>query len=104
MDLPGTSLMPERVLWLHVLAQTCIDAASKDKQIKREVKEWLNDEDFEVVCGMAGIRQEYVRSVIMTVLRDKKQKRAFQKAMNFRFLIRSYVESHMGDVDKRRAL
>lgn len=104
MDDPDPTLQPERVLWLHVIAQAMIDAASKDKEIKNEVRQWLLVEDFEIVCGMAGMQPEWVRHAINAILKDKNQRRAFKKAMHFRFLVRSFVDRHMGTADKRRGL
>jgi hypothetical protein len=104
MNDPDPTLQPERVLWLHVIAQALIDAASKDPAIKKEVKAWLQTEDFEVVCGMAGMRPEWVKSAATAILRDRQQRRAFKKAMSFRFLVRSFVDRHTGSVDKRGGL
>jgi hypothetical protein len=101
-SMPDPTLQPERVLWLHVTAQAVIDAASRDRAIKREVAEWVKHEDFEIVCGMAGIEPSYVSHLISALLKDRNRKRAFKKAMEFRFLVRTYVESHTGDIDKRR--
>jgi hypothetical protein len=81
-----------------------IDAASRDKAIKNEVKAWLEIEDFEIVCGMAGMQESWVRHSINAILRDRDQRRAFKRAMTFRFLVRSFVDKHTGDVDKRRGL
>lgn len=103
-SMPDATLQPERVLWLHVIAQALIDAASKDRRIKREVRQWLELEDFEVVCGMAGMQESWVRSAINAILRTKNQKLAFKKAMTFRFLVRSFVDKHTGTVDKRGGL
>lgn len=99
---PDPTLQPEKVLWLHVIAQAVIDASSRNREIKRGVKDWHNSEDFEIVCGMGGINPEYVSYALGAVLRDKNPKRAFKKAMQFRFLIRTYIDSHRGDVDKQR--
>jgi hypothetical protein len=104
MTSPDPTLQPERVLWLHVIAQALIDAASKDKEIRNETKTWLDTEDFEIVCGNAGMREEWVRDAINAILSQKKQKAAFKMAMSFRFLVRSFVDKHRGDVDKRGGL
>lgn len=101
-SMPDPILQPERVLWLHVTAQAVIDATSRDRAIRNEVAEWIEDEDFEVVCGMAGLDPAHMRHAISALLRDRNRKRAFKKAMEFRFLVRTYVESHTGDIDKRR--
>ena len=101
-SMPDPVLQPERVLFLHVVAQAVIDATSRDKSIRKEVVDWLEDDDFEVVCGMAGLDHSYMRHVITSLLKDRNRKRAFKKAMEFRFLVRTFVESHMGEVDKRR--
>ena len=100
----SNALLPEQILWSHVVAQAVIDAASKDKQIKQDVIEWSQSEDFEVVCGMAGMQAAHVLSVITTVAREKRHKRAFKKAMAFRFLVRMYIDANSGEVDKKRSL
>lgn len=102
MTLPDPTLQPERVLWLHVMAQAVIDATSRDRAIRREVSDWIAHEDFEIVCGMAGLDPAHIRYAISALLKDRNRKRAFKKAMEFRFLVRTYVESHTGDVDKKR--
>lgn len=101
-SMPDPTLQPERVLWLHVMAQAVIDATSRDRHIKKEVRDWLEDEDFEIVCGMAGLDHLHMGHAISALLKDRNRKRAFKKAMEFRFLVRTYVESHTGDIDKRR--
>ena len=102
MTLPDPTLQPERVLWLHVMAQAVIDATSRDRAIRKEVSDWISHEDFEIVCGMAGLDPAHIRYAISALLKDRNRKRAFKKAMEFRFLVRTYVESHTGDVDKKR--
>jgi hypothetical protein len=102
MTLPDPTLQPERVLWLHVMAQAVIDATSRDRAIRKEVSDWIAHEDFEIVCGMAGLDTAHIRYAISALLKDRNRKRAFKKAMEFRFLVRTYVESHTGDVDKKR--
>lgn len=103
-DFPDPTLQPERILWLHVIAQALIDASSRDREIKLDTIAWHNSEDFEVVCGMAGISAEYVSYALDAILRDKNPKRAFKKAMSFRFLIRTYIDSHRGSADKHKGL
>lgn len=101
-DNPGTSLTNERVLWLHVTAQALIDASSRDKELRQEIAEWVESEDFEVVCGMASLHLEHMRYAFKAILADKNLKRAFKRAMDFRFMVRSFVESHTGEIDKDR--
>jgi hypothetical protein len=102
-SMPDPILQPERVLWLHVTAQAVIDAASKNKAIRKEVLDWIEDEDFEVVCGAAGVDHILIKALIIKILRDKNRKRAFHLAMKFRFSVRSFIELHTGDIDKDRA-
>ena len=104
LSMPDPVLQPERVLWLHVLAQAVIDAASKRREIKREIKEWVDTEDFEYVCGAAGVDEILISALIHRLLRDRNRKRAFHHAMRFRFSVRSFIELHTGDVDKDRAI
>lgn len=104
MSLPDPTLQPERVLWLHVLAQAMIDGSSRNKEIKDEVRAWRNSEDFEILCGMAGVNATHVGYALDAILRDRNPKRAFKKAMSFRFLIRTYIDSNRGDIDKQKGL
>lgn len=101
MHLNGTALSNERILWLHVVAQLLIDVTSKRKDIKGDVVEWMATEDFEIVCDMAGLDPVYMHRLFSALGRDRNKKRAFKKAMEFRFLLRTYVESNIGEIDKR---
>lgn len=95
-----TIFSPEQRLWISVVMQAAIDAASTNKKVKREVIQWLSCDDFEVVCGMAGMSPVQVSHDINAILAADGQKEAFRKAMNFRFLVRSYIEANMGEMDK----
>lgn len=97
---PGNSLTSERILWLHCVCQALIDAASQHKDIREEVADWVESEDFEVVMGMAGLHLEHMSHAFRATLADKNLKRAFKRAMDFRFMVRTFVERHTGDVDK----
>lgn len=99
---PGTSLTSERILWLHVCAQALIDAASRDKELRQEIADWVESEDFEIVCGMASLHIDHMRYAFKAILADKNLKRAFKRAMDFRFMVRTFVESHTGEIDKNR--
>lgn len=100
LDSPGTSLANERILWMHVVAQALIDASSRDPALREEIAEWVDSEDFEIVCGMAALHLEHMRHAFKATLADNNLKRAFKRAMDFRFMVRSFVESHTGDIDK----
>lgn len=89
---------------MHVVAQALIDAASRNEEIRNEVAEWVESEDFEIVCGMASLRLEHMRYAFKAILADNNMKRAFKRAMDFRFMVRTFVESHTGDIDKNRKL
>jgi hypothetical protein len=95
-----TIFTPEQRLWISVVMQSAIDAASTNKKVKREVFQWLSSDDFEIVCGMAGMSPVQVSHDISAILAADTQKEAFRKAMNFRFLIRSYIETNMGEMGK----
>lgn len=101
-SLPDSVLQPERVLWLHVVAQALIDASSRDKELRQEISDWVESEDFEIVCGMASLHLAHMRYAFKAILADKNLKRAFKRAMDFRFMVRSFVESHTGEIDKNR--
>ncbi len=95
---PGTSLSSERVLWLHVVAQCLIDASSRRKDLRQETADWVESEDFEIVCGMASLHIEHMRYAFNAILADKNHKRAFKRAMDF--MVRSFIERNTGDIDK----
>jgi hypothetical protein len=100
MNSPGLSLTSERILWLHVVCQLLIDASSRRKDLRQETADWVESEDFEIVCGMAGLHIEHMRHAFNAILADKDHKRAFKRAMDFRFMVRAFVERHTGDIDK----
>lgn len=100
MNSPGLSLTNERILWLHVVAQCLIDASSKRKELRQETEDWVESEDFEIVCGMAGLHIGHMRHAFNAILADRNHKRAFKRAMDFRFMVRSFIERHTGDIDK----
>ena len=93
---------PERSLWCAVVGQTVIDAASTDAEIRQEVVDWLESEDFPLVCGMAGLWPHQIRGVIVGILENPDKKAAFRNAMSFKIVLRNFVESHYGDVDKSK--
>lgn len=101
-SLPDSVLQPERVLWLHVVAQALIDASSRNKELRQEITDWVESEDFEIVCGMASLHLDHMRYAFKAILADKNLKRAFKRAMDFRFMVRTFVESHTGEIDKDR--
>lgn len=100
--LPDPVWQPERSLWCSVIGQTIIDAASTDKEIRTEVREWLESEDFPVVCGMAGMRQDQVRKVLVEILSEPDCKKAFRKAMTFKIILRNWIDSHYGEIDRKK--
>lgn len=100
--LPDPVWAPERSLWCSVIGQTVIDAASTDREIRTEVREWLESEDFPVVCGMAGMRKEHIRMVLVEILAEPDCKKAFRKAMTFKIILRNWIDSHYGEIDRKR--
>ena len=100
--LPDSGLQPERVLWLHVVAQALLDASSRNKDLRQETADWVDSEDFEVVCGMASLHLDHMRYAFKAILSDNNLKRAFKRAMDFRFMVRTFVESHTGEIDKNK--
>jgi hypothetical protein len=95
-------ITPEQILFIHVLAQALIDASLDNIEIKSEVAEWGESEDFDIVCGMAGINPDYVKRQLDRILACDTFKEGFAIAMQFRFLVRTYIESHRAGVDKER--
>lgn len=100
--LPDSGLQPERVLWLHVVAQALIDASSRNNELRQETEDWVDSEDFDIVCGMASLHLDHMRYAFKAILADKDLKRAFKRAMDFRFMVRTFVERHTGEIDKDR--
>lgn len=99
---PDPVMQPEQVLWIHVVCQALIDASLNNKEIKGGVAEWSGSEDFEIVCGMAGISPSYVKRQIDKILACDTFKEGFGIAMQFRFLMRTYIDSHRAGIDKER--
>lgn len=99
---PDPVMQPEQVLWIHVLAQSLIDASLNNVEIKSEVAEWAESEDFDIVCGMAGVSPTYVKRELDKILACPTFKEGFAIAMQFRFLMRTYIESHRAGIDKER--
>lgn len=99
---PDPTMQPEQVLWIHVVAQALIDASLNNIEIKSEVAEWGESEDFEIVCGMAGVSPVYVKRELDRILACDTFKEGFAIAMQFRFLMRTYIESHRAGIDKER--
>lgn len=99
-DQPGTSLTSERILWLHVLAQALIDVTLRNREVREEAVEWIGTPDFEEVCNSAGLDMHYMHRLFSMLAEDRNKKRAFKKAMQFRFLVRTFVDQNMGDIDK----
>jgi hypothetical protein len=95
-----TIFTPEQRLWISVVMQSAIDAASTNPKVKREVVEWMRSDDFEIVCDMAGMSHLQVRYDLNAILASDTQHTAFKRAMAFRFLVRSYIEDNLGEVDK----
>lgn len=96
---PDSVFQPEQHLWISVVMQAVIDAASGHKKIKRGVVLWVASEAFEDVCDMAGMSAPYVASEINKVISASTKEAAFKRAMAFRFLVRSYIESNMGSAE-----
>lgn len=97
-----TVFTPEQRLWISVVMQCAIDAASTNPKVKKEVIEWMRSDDFEIVCDMAGMSQMRVRHTVNAILSAETQAIAFKRAMAFRFLIRSYIDDNLGEVDKEK--
>jgi len=99
-DQPGTSLTNERILWLHVLAQALIDCSVTNLEVREEARSWVGTPDFEEVCNFAGVDPHFMYNLFQSVMWERSSKRAFKKAMQFRFLVRTFIENNMGFVDK----
>jgi hypothetical protein len=55
-------LKNERVLWLTVVEQAMRDTMESKPSVRRKACEWLlYDDDFAVICGLAGIDSSYLR-------------------------------------------
>lgn len=101
---PGTSLSSERILFLHVLAQALIDTTVGNKEVRKEAVDWIGTEDFEAVCDFAGTDVQEMHRLFRKVSKMRNKKKAFAMAMHFRFTIRTYIDRHIGKIDKQRAI
>jgi len=97
-----TIFTPEQQLWISVVMQAAIDAASTHPEIRKEVIDWMGSDDFDIVCDMAGMSPIFVRESLNMVLCSETQRESFRRAKSFRFLIRSYIESNLGLAEKER--
>jgi hypothetical protein len=97
-----TIFTPEQQLWISVVMQSAIDAASTHPEIRKEVIDWMGSDDFDIVCDMAGMSNTQVRHYINATLAADNQQIAFKRAMAFRFLIRSYIEDNLGEAEKKK--
>lgn len=84
---------PERQLWIAVISQALVDAASPDE--RPSVGDWLDTDDSEAVFHLAGMREEFIRPIFMSIIETRNRKRAFRKAMSAKFMLRSYIEEHL---------
>ena len=87
----------EHLLWVSVVAQSMVDASSRDRTIRRGIVAWLASEDFEFVCDLASMKHAAVRAIIEDILSTRSKRKAFKKSMQMRFLLRDYLESLMGE-------
>jgi hypothetical protein len=91
---------PERNLWIAVVGQAAVDAASTSAWVRADVGDWLDSPDFEIVLGNAGMEVEFVRPILERVYNTKNRKAAFRAAMTFKFMLRNYIEGYTGDKDE----
>lgn len=101
--MPDSVWQPERSLWCAVIGQSATDAASSDGDVREEVEDWLMDEDFSLVCSMAGMQPKNISTVLWGILNEKDRKAAFRKAMTFKIILKNYVASFHGTVDNLRS-
>lgn len=99
-DQPGTSLTNERILWLHVLAQALIDCSVNNREVRKDATDWIGTPDFDEVCDFAMVDPLLMHVLFEDVAFDRNRKRAFKKAMQFRFLVRTYIEDNIGSIDR----
>jgi hypothetical protein len=100
--LHDATLSSEQRLWISVVMQAAVDAASTNPEIKLEVINWMASDNFEMVCDMAGMSIPQVRHDLNATLAASDPKKSFRLAMSFRFLVRSFIEDNLGEVDKHR--
>ena len=100
--LHDATLSPEQRLWISVVMQSAVDAASTNPEIKLEVMNWMASDDFDLVCDMAGMSNLQIRHDLNAILAAPTLKKSFRLAMSFRFLVRSFIEDNLGEVDRHR--
>lgn len=54
-----------------MISQAISDAYLDDPKHKKEVAEWIDSEDFEIVCDHAGVATPQMRDNIRTILQSK---------------------------------
>lgn len=100
---PDVDFTNERRLWISVVSQALVDAASTSPSIRADVGDWLESEDFVIVIGNAGMEEEFIRPVFHRIMNTKVRKVAFREAMKIKVLLRQYINNHRAGVDLERS-
>lgn len=98
-----------RALWLSVIAQAMVDAKNRSRKAtvrraRTRAMAWFNQtgghSDFELVCDLAGVRPDDVRSVL-------KQVQEGEKTIDFRclrkpkFIDRLFIRDQLNTINKQ---
>lgn len=54
-----------------MISQAISDAYLDDPKNKREVKQWLDTDDFVTVCDLASVNPDYMKKTFHKILKDK---------------------------------
>lgn len=92
-------LSSESHLWIAVVMQGMIDAASSNPDLKGDIEDWVGTEDYDSVIEMSGMNPAIVRDKFDEILAESDPITAFRKAMKFRYAIKAYL-THVGGISK----
>jgi len=97
---PDPVLSSESHLWIAVVMQGVIDAASTNKELREEIRDWVGTEDYDTVIELSGMNPITVRAKFDEILREKTHRGAFKKAMKFRYAVKAYL-TRVGGISKQ---
>jgi hypothetical protein len=80
--------------------QGVIDAASTNKELREEIRDWVGTEDYDTVIELSGMNPITVRAKFDEILREKTHRGAFKKAMKFRYAVKAYL-TRVGGISKQ---
>lgn len=57
-------------LWRAVINQSVIDSASQKGADRAGVIRWIASDDFDIVCGLAGLNEHTIKRILVSILHE----------------------------------